>query len=296
MTFELRPGDKAGIIAPSRWLKGPADLTAGLRYLKDRGIQPVIGPHVFDTWRYMAGTIADRAADIMEFYKNPEIKAIFCVGGGDGSQYLLPHLDYDVIRQNPKPIFGHSDNNALQLGIISQTGQTAYSGFVLVYDFRHGGSLEPLTRQSLERILEGKKTLAAGGDCVISGCARGRLIGGCLSLFRNLCGTPYFPDLRESILLFEDEEEPTYKLDLMLQQISMQPGFDKVRGIVFGHFENCPVRRPDDGSIDEMIEHFTRGLNIPVIKNFPYGHGIDHHVLPLGAVCKLDADNRTLEY
>ena len=84
MTFELRPGDKAGIIAPSRWLKGPDDLTAGLRYLKDRGIQPVIGPHVFDTWRYMAGTIADRAADIMEFYKNPEIKAIFCVGGGDG--------------------------------------------------------------------------------------------------------------------------------------------------------------------------------------------------------------------
>lgn len=74
MTFELRPGDKAGIIAPSRWLKGPDDLTAGLRYLKDRGIQPVIGPHVFDTWRYMAGTIADRAADIMEFYKIPKSK------------------------------------------------------------------------------------------------------------------------------------------------------------------------------------------------------------------------------
>lgn len=79
----------------------------------------------------------------MEFYKNPEIKAIFCVGGGDGSQYLLPHLDYDVIRQNPKPIFGHSDNNALQLGIISQTGQTAYSWICFGIDFRHGGSGNP---------------------------------------------------------------------------------------------------------------------------------------------------------
>ena len=185
MTFELRPGDKAGIIAPSRWLKGPDDLTAGLRYLKERGIQPVIGPHVFDTWRYMAGTIADRAADIMEFYKNPEIKAIFCVGGGDGSQYLLPHLDYDVI-QNPKPIFGHSDNNALQLGIISQTGQTAYSGFVLVYDFRHGGSLEPLTRQSLERILEGKKTLAAGGDRVTRTELKSPVRGTVKQIYRRL--------------------------------------------------------------------------------------------------------------
>ena len=295
MNFALHSGDKVGVIAPSRWLKSAQDLDLGLKFLQEKGLEPILGRNILNRWRYMAGTVEERVSDIMEFYKNPEIKAIFCVGGGDGSQYLLPQLDYEIIKHNPKPIFGHSDNNALQLGIMAQTGQVEYTGFVLVYDFR-SGQLEPLTRQSLEQIFNGEKTIATGGECVIPGQCEGKLIGGCLSLFRNLCGTPYFPDLSDSILLFEDEEEPTYKLDLMLQQISQQKGFEKVRGIIFGHFENCIVRREDDGNIAEMITHFSQGMNIPIIKEFPYGHGIDHYVLPIGGHCTLDSRQCKLEY
>lgn len=295
MNFQLHSGNKVGIIAPSRWLKSAQDLDLGVKYLQEKGLEPILGNNIMKKWRYMAGTIKERVSDIMNFYKDPDIKAIFCVGGGDGSQFLLPHLDYEIIKHNPKPIFGHSDNNALQLGIIAQTRQVEYTGFVLVYDFR-SGRLEPITRQSLEQIFNGQKTIASGGKCVIPGRCEGRLIGGCVSLFRNLCGTPYFPDLSNSILLFEDEEEPTYKLDLMLQQISQQKGFDQIRGIIFGHFENCTIRREDDGSIDDMIMHFSQGLNIPIIKDFPYGHGIDHYVLPLGGQCVLDSRQCTLEY
>ena len=295
MTFALHSGDKVGIIAPSRWLKSAQDLNLGLQYLREKGLDPILGKNIFKKWRYMAGTVRERVEDIMEFYKTPEIKAIFCVGGGDGSQFLLPYLDYEIIKQNPKPIFGHSDNNALQLGIIAMTRQIEYSGFVLVYDFR-SGRLEPITSQSIEQIFNGEKTIASGGKCVIPGRCKGRLIGGCLSLFRNLCGTPYFPNLDDSILLFEDEEETTYKLDLMLQQISQQKGFDKVQGIIFGHFEKCTIRREDDGNIDDMISHFSNGMNIPIIKEFPYGHGIDHYVLPLGGNCILDSLQCTLEY
>ena len=295
MNFQLHSGDKVGIIAPSRWLKSAQDLDLGVKYLQEKGLEPILGNNIMKKWRYMAGTIKERVSDIMNFYKDPDIKAIFCVGGGDGSQFLLPHLDYEIIKHNPKPIFGHSDNNALQLGIIAQTRQVEYTGFVLVYDFR-SGRLEPITRQSLEQIFNGQKTIASGGECVIPGRCEGRLIGGCVSLFRNLCGTPYFPDLSNSILLFGDEEEPTYKLDLMLQQISQQKGFDQIRGIIFGHFENCTIRREDDGSIDDMIMHFSQGLNIPIIKDFPYGHGIDHYVLPLGGQCVLDSRQCTLEY
>ena len=295
MNFQLHTGDKVGIISPSRWLKNPSDIDLGIKYLKEYGLEPILGSHIFDDWRYMAGTIEDRVSDIMNFYQNPDIKAIFCTGGGDGSQYLLPHLDYEIIKQNPKPIFGHSDNNALQLGILAKTNQISYTGFVLVYDFRHG-HIEPLTHQSFEQIIHAHHKPISGGECIHSGTTSGRLIGGCLSLFRNLCGTPYFPDLTDSILLFEDEEEPTYKLDLMLQQISQQKNFDKIKGIIFGHFENCPTRRPDDGNIDEVIYHFTKNNHIPTIKNFPYGHGIDHHILPLGAWCELNADKCTLKY
>ena len=78
MNFQLKTGDKVGIISPSRWLKNPHDLDLGIQYLKAKGLEPILGQHVFDNWRYMAGTISDRVSDIMEFYKNPEIKAIFC--------------------------------------------------------------------------------------------------------------------------------------------------------------------------------------------------------------------------
>ena len=294
MNFALHPGDKIGVIAPSRWLKSPQDLDLGIKYLQDKGLTPILGPNIFKKWRYMAGTVEERVSDIMEFYKSPDIKAIFCVGGGDGSQFLLPHLDYDTIKNNPKPIFGHSDNNALQLGIMAMTGQVEYTGFVLVYDFR-SGRLEPITKQSLEQIFNGQKTIATGGECVIRGQCEGRLIGGCLSLFRNLCGTPYFPDLSGSILLFEDEEEPTYKLDLMLQQISQQKGFDQVRGIVFGQFTDIGLNHPDDKDVNRIIDDFAAGLKIPVIRNFPFGHVRARQTVPVGAVVELDAERRLLK-
>lgn len=295
MNALLQPGDHIGIIAPSRWLKGREEIALGLKYLQDCGLKPVLGKHLFETWRFMAGTPQHRAEDIMDFYRDPRIKALFCACGGDGAQYLLPLLDYNTIKANPKPIFGFSDNTALQLGIYAQTGQTQYSGFLPSYNFR-SGKLSPQTEQSLKAIFENRLQTICGGETVIPGKVEGKLVGGCLSLFRNLCGTPYFPDLRNSILLIEDEEETTYKIDLMLQQLSQNPGFRQIRGIIFGQFYNCTQRREDDGSIDDVISEFVSGLNIPILKNFPYGHGNSHHILPLGGTVRLDAGKCCLEY
>lgn len=295
MTKILQPRDQVGLISPSRWLRGPEEIELGIAYLQGLGLKVIPGDHIYDRWRYMAGTPQDRATDLMGFYQNPEIKAIFCTSGGDGSQLILPHLDFEAIKQNPKPIFGFSDNNALQQAIVTQTGQVGYTGFVLNYNFAEG-HINPLVDQSLNTLLNGQKLLANGGQTVIPGSSEGILIGGCLSLFRNLCGTIYFPDLSNKILLIEDVEETTYKLDLMLAQISQQPGFSKLRGIIFGKFYDCPIRRPDDGDISEMIEVFCRDLDFPIIKDFPYGHQMERYVLPLGGTIKLDASLGQLEY
>ena len=80
----------------------------------------------------------------------------------------------------------------------------------------------------------------------------------------------------------------------MLQQISQNPGFQKISGIVFGGFPGCTIRNKDDGSVDEMIKHFCSGLTVPVIKDYPYSHSFTRYALPLGAKIRLDADKKLL--
>lgn len=281
MYYPLCPGDKIGLVSPSRQVtKG--EIAAGVDYLKSLGFEVVFGEHVFDSFRYMAGTAENRAADIMEFYLDKEIKAIFATSGGDGCQYVLPLLDFEIIQKNPKPFCGFSDTTALLNALTARTGLVNFNGLTLNYDFR-SGRLNPQLDKAVKTVLFGNDFCFAGGECVKEGDAQGILIGGCLSLLRNLCGTPYFPEMSGKILLIEDVEEPTYKIDLMLQQISRNPGFDKIKGIIFGNFLDCSVRKEADGMIDEVIDFFAEGLEVPVIKNFPFGHEFDRRLLPLGA-------------
>lgn len=287
MYYDLKPGDKIGLVSPSRHVAAE-EIAKGVAYLKSLGFEPVFGEHVFDSFRYMGGTAENRAADIMRFYADPEIKAIFATSGGDGAQFIPPLLDWDIICRNPKPFIGFSDTTALQNAIVAQTGQIAFSGLTLNYDFR-GEKLDETLDASLKNILFGEQLCYKSGETLVSGQTEGVLLGGCLSLFRNLCGTPYFPNMNGAVLLIEDVEEPTYKIDLMLQQISQNPGFRQVKGIIFGRFLDCPVRRPEDGTIDEVLGFFADGLKIPVIKNFDYGHVFKRLMMPLGAKIRLDA-------
>ncbi len=293
--MKLKPNDKIGIISPSSFTSNKQAVECGLAYLRSLGFTPVLGDHIYDTFRYMAGTAEDRVADLHRFFADPEIKAIVCTSGGTGSQYMLPLIDYELIRKNPKPIFGFSDNTALQLSIYAQTKVASCTGFSLKYDFKTG-KIDPLVEQSLQQIFNDQKLDLHYGQTVNKGQAEGILLGGCLSLLRNLCGTAFYPDLSNTILLIEDVSEKTYKIDLMLQQLTQCPNFDKVKGIVFGEFADSEIVDPEDGSIDDIIDEFCKNLNIPVIKNFPYGHTPSRVVLPIGVPVRLDADNCRLTY
>lgn len=292
MYYNLNPGDRIGLVSPSRSVK-PTEITTGVNYLKSLGFEIVFGEHVFDKYRYMAGTAENRAADIMRFYADGDIKAIFATSGGDGSQFILPFLNWEVIKQNPKPFIGFSDTTALHNAIIAKTGQICFTGLTLNYDFRNGCPDRQIDA-SVKTLLFGEKFTFKGGKKVIGGEAEGVLVGGCLSLFRNLCGTEFMPDMSGKILLIEDVEEPLYKLDLMLQQISQNPGFKRIAGVVFGRFLGCGARNKDDGTIDEIISCFCAMLDVPVIKDYPYSHEFTRYALPLGAKVHLNADKKLL--
>lgn len=292
--FKLNKGDKVGIISPSSCLEGKTP-DAGINYLKSLGLEPVTGQHMMSVHRYTAGTDQERADDINAFFADKQIKAVFCTRGGAGSLKTLPKLDFQTIKENPKPIFGLSDSTALQNGIYAQTKNISYTGFLLSYDFR-SGSINPTTDNSLKNILNGLPCRYQSGNTIRSGIAEGELVGGNMYAFCSLCGTPYFPDLSDKILVLEEIGEKSYKLDLMLNQLSMQPGFNRLKGIIFGSFEAITVTDTCDGSADENIEAFAQELSVPAIKNFQYGHIPARHILPIGKKVRLDAGNCLLSF
>lgn len=289
----LKSGDKVGVISPSSFIE-KGSIEEGISYLESFGLTTVLGNYTNSIYRYMGGNDEQRAQDIMDFFKNPEIKAIFCTRGGGGSTRLLPYLDYEVIKNNPKPIFGLSDSTGLQNAIYAKSGNISYTGFLLVYDFR-SGAIDGLVDASLQEIFKGNKLVIKDGETVISGVAEGAIIGGNIATFCRLFGTGYCPDFKDKILLLEDVGGKTWQLDLMLEQIKQQANFDKLKGIVFGAFTNCQQFDVEDGTVDENIAYFCDGLNIPIIKNFTYGHIPSRHVLPIGKLCRLDANNCCLE-
>lgn len=291
----LKRGDRVGIIAPSNYVD-ECDISLAMIYLEDElGLQLELGTHLYNRYRYMGGKPEARARDIMHFYREPHIKAIFCARGGAGSQYILPHLDFEVIKKNPKPIVGFSDGTALQMGIYAKTKCPYITGFSMKYDFSKK-TLSPEIDVSLRKVLACEPFYFEDCDVAKKGHAEGILIGGCLSPMMLLAGTEFFPDLKDKILLIEDVGEKTYKVDLMLQQLKSQKGFSRLKGIIFGEFVNCKIQDADDGSIDDVIKAFVEDIHCPVIKNFPYSHGRNRFVLPMGKKVVVNANNKSVAF
>lgn len=290
--MQLSKNSKVAIVAPSGQIGNIEKIKLGLKYLENLGFQPVFGKHVFARYRYMAGADIDRANDINEAFANPEIKAIFCVRAAAGALRILPYLDYELIKRNPKPLIGFCDNAALEIALYKKCGIKSLNGFLLSYDFKDG-SLDSLVKESFENLLHKQSVQIISGKCRQKGLAEGELIASNLSTLLYLAGTPYFPSLNGKILLIEDVNERMHRIDMMLQQLKQQPEFNKLSAIILGQFTNTKGDE-EDGSLEDCFADFLQGVNIPVVQDFEFGHTKSRYVLPIGAKAKLDAENKEL--
>lgn len=284
----IKKGDKIALIAPSGWFSKD-DLNPSLRWFENQGLKPVIMPHAYDLDLYAAGTPQNRASDINEAFFNQDIKALFCIRGGAGSLKTLDYLDYDMIKKNPKPIFGLSDSTALQNAVLTKTGNISYTGFLPIYDFKEN-TLDQTIEQCMLDVFQNKPVLYQQFEPLRRGCAEGVLVGGCLSVFISLCGSQYFPSLKNKIILIEDVGEKTYRLDLMLEQLKMQKDFKDVQGFIFGKFNKCEIADIGDGTVDEIIKRFVSEVDKPAVYNFPYGHIKTRVLMPIGQKIKIETD------
>lgn len=289
---KIKSGDKIAIIAPCGQIGDKSKIDSAIKYLKSLGLKPIFGKHLLKINRYMAGTDIQRAADINSAFADKNIKAIFCVRAAAGGTRVLPYINYELARANPKPFIGFCDNTAIQLALYQKSKLVSYDGFVMTYDFKDG-KLDNLIKDNLQKLLNHELFEIKSGKTLQKGAAEGTLICSNLTVLTRMAGTPYFPDLANKILLLEEVNEPVYKIDLMLQQIKQQKNFDKLKGVIFGQFTGVKADK-EDGTIKDCLKDFLSNTNLPAVYDFNFGHTPSRHVLPLGAKVALNADKAIL--
>lgn len=296
----LKLGDTIGLVAPSGATYAADDKNLMDEVVRALGFIPKHGAHTMDRYGYLAGQDRDRAADVNAMFADPEVKALLCVRGGWGVARMLPFLNYDVIRANPKAVMGFSDITGLHMalqaraGMISFHGSNAASGWgqVSVASFKEIliDGATPTLRNPVAR--EDRLVQRRGRTVAINpGTAQGRLIGGNLTVFSTLVGTPFMPQTRGAILVFEETNEAEYRIDRMLTQLRLAGLLDGIAGFVFGQCTNCTSDGGGYGNfqLTELFDHHIRPLGVPAFHGAMFGHIADQYFLPLGAMVEMDA-------
>jgi muramoyltetrapeptide carboxypeptidase len=297
---QLYSGDTIGILSPASPQRDEKRLYAGIQYLENQGFRVRLGDNALARYAgYLAGTDAERAADIMAMFTHPDIKAIVCARGGYGTPRLLSLLDYEIIAANPKIFVGFSDTTALQCALYTYSGLVTFSGAMASVDMP---DFDPWSEKVFWQALMSSEPLGnleqpTPIQPLVEGLARGRLMGGNLSMLASLCGTAFAPHWQDCILVCEDVGEEPYRVDRLFTQLALAGVFDQIAGIAFGQFTDS-AQRPTSvpqRSVQEICEEFAVMAQKPAIMNLQYGHTSKKWTLPIGAIAEIDGTNGTMK-
>lgn len=302
----LTTGDAVAVIAPSSGVSKQA-FDRALDNIRSLGFVPEEGKFARGSNGFLSGTDKERLSDIHWAFRDPEIKGIWCVRGGSGAPRLLPDLDYQLIRKNPKVFIGFSDITALHLAISQRTGLVTFHGPVGTSEYSEYtrdhvmNTLTRPTEKQIVRVSDFNKVQTSEffhTTVIASGKARGQLVGGNLSLIGAMAGTPFaLKDVRGKLLFLEDINEPPYKVDRLLTQLRQTVDLKAVAGIALGVFASGePTRDAPSASLLSVFHDRLGGLGVPVVYGLSFGHIRDNFTLPMGIVAELDTDKATLTF
>lgn len=296
----LNKGDTVALVSPSKATDEALDLTIAQDVMQALGFKVRTGAHLASRRGHLAGTDAERAADINAMFADREVKAIICLRGGSGAARVLPLLDYDLIRANPKVLLGYSDITALHNAIHAKTGLVTFHGpngtgswndfnadqFRRVFFERELMDYRNVTDRRGELVQRQNRTITIAG-----GKARGELIGGNLTVLTALAGSPYLPDFDGRILFLEDVAEAPYRVDRMLSTLKLMGALDRIAGLIFGECSDC---KPEGGygwlTMDQIFEDHIKPLNIPAYRGAMIGHIRQQFIVPVGGLVEMNAD------
>lgn len=295
----LREGDTVGIIAPSGRLRADADTAQVRARFAEWGLQVRFGQHLLDqSHPHFAGTDSLRAADLQAMIDDPSIKAIVAYKGGYGAVHLLPLVQMNALRRNPKWVVGFSDITMLHMALGREGVESIHGTMPSKFQF-HADTVDS-SAMTLRRALFGQaeaiRTEPHPLNC--AGEATGMVAGGNLTLILSAIGTREQIDLEQgTILLIEDVGEAVYRLDRMMQQLLRSGMLNQVKGVIVGHFTD--MKDVDRfGEPYAVIDTYLRGLDIPVVYAFPAGHEEPNTALYMGrqATLTVGQEGARLEY
>ena len=304
----LRPGDAVGLITPATEVPDPDRLALAERTINYFKLRMKRGRNVGKRFGTYRESVAARLDDLHTMFRDPEIKAVFCIRGGYASAHLLDLIDYDLIRRNPKIFIGYSDITAMHLAINKNSRLITFHGPIVLSRFTD------YTQQHFRKALFETAPIGMVSNppesnqlrpthtlrTIRPGTARGPLVGGNLSLISTTLGTPYEIETRGRILFLEDVEEQAYSVDRMLTQLRLAGKFEQVAGVIWGECQDCGPRSFQPSavlpfSLGEVVDNILGELKVPVLSGLTIGHTNDQLTLPLGVGATLDASAGTLE-
>lgn len=285
----LRPGDLIAITAPAAAVEVAA-VDAGARLLERAGFRVRIGATVGRQAGYLAGPDAERLGELQGLFADRGVRAIIAARGGYGSGRLLPGLDVEAARRQPKLVVGYSDVTFLLIELLQRANLVVFHG-PMAADF----AANPTGAEALIRMLSGDRTAwnLRAREIVQPGTGEGVLVGGCLSILVAGLGTPHAVETKGRLLFLEDVNEKPFRVDRMLTQLRQAGKLDGVAGVLFGDMTGCG-HAGDAVTVRDVIREAFAGARYPVVFGLPTGHGGGTATLPLGVRARLAGERLNL--
>lgn len=327
----LRPGDKVATVSLSWGGAGDTELlwryNLGKKRLQEQfGLEVIEMPNTLKGTDYLYRYPEKRAEDLMKAFSDSSIKAIFSCIGGDESIRMLPYIDFDIIKDNPKIFIGYSDTTVTHFMCLKASLSSFYGASILaefaenvrifdytadsikkvLFDYSPIGILEASTEWTGERLewIESNTSITKtmeknqGYEFLQGyGKVKGRLIGGCIEVMEMIKGTVLWPSnesFEDAVLFFETSEdmpEPSY-IEYWLRNYGSQGILQKVKAIIWGkpyqekYYEEYKI------AIKKVISELEL-FDLPIVYNMSFGHNEPMICLPYGAIAEIDCDKRT---
>lgn len=283
-------GEAIGVVAPS-YSPREGQLMRGVKALERAGYEVILDPDILELRRFQRTQDERRASNFMGMWLDPRVKAVIGGTGGYGATRMIPYLEPEVFRRNPKIFVGYSDITALHLWLMRQAGLRVFHGPTV--DDLIPIARDPTTSSLLAAITTPRPTTRFGREttrAVRPGRATGRLTGGNLSLVQQTIGTSYEIDTRGAILFLEETHDPMSVADERLVHLRAAGLLRDVKGVVFGHLS---LDRSEEDEFEDFLLDLLSDLDVPILMDFPAGHEVPNITLPFGTEVELVVDAAT---
>ncbi|MDB4907914.1 MAG: hypothetical protein JWO05_2698 [Gemmatimonadetes bacterium] len=283
-------GDTIAVVAPS-YAPRAGWLARGVRALERAGFNVLLDPNISTPRRFLRSEDEARAASFTKMWCDERVSAVIGATGGYGAVRMLPYLDPELFRANPRAFVGYSDITALHLWLMRRAGLRTFHGPTV--DDLVPGTRDPTMNSLLAALTTPRPAARLGRDrarSVRPGRASGRLVGGNLSLVQQSIGTPYEIDTDDAILFIEETRDPMSYVDERLVHLRAAGLLRRVRGIVFGQ---TSLDRSEEDEFEDFLLDLVADLDVPVLVDFPAGHENPNLTLPLGTEVELVVDDST---